>query len=262
MAWMMDTYSVQPRLHRPRRRDRQAGRLGGSLGRAAATSRGVVHVAAAALGDTWRRAARGAPPRCRASARSGRTRRGSCTKPALASSPSADQYGGVYAATVSTSPALERARRRDRHRRRLRRRRRRSTTTELLALDVDLLVPAAIEGVIHAEATPAASRRGWSSRAPTGPRPREADRDPRASAASLVVPDILANAGGVIVSYFEWVQANQAYWWTEDQVNQRLAERMTAGWHDVLDSATTRTHHPALGRDTAGRAARRPSPHT
>ena len=44
----------------------------------------------------------------------------------------------------------------------------------------------------------------------------------------LVVPDILANAGGVIVSYFEWVQANQAYWWSADEVEARLADRMLA----------------------------------
>jgi glutamate dehydrogenase (NAD(P)+) len=54
-----------------------------------------------------------------------------------------------------------------------------------------------------------------------------------------VVPDILANAGGVIVSYFEWVQANQAYWWTEDEVEARLADRMIGAWRYVLDHAKT-----------------------
>ena len=49
----------------------------------------------------------------------------------------------------------------------------------------------------------------------------------------LVVPDILANAGGVVVSYFEWVQANQAYWWSEDEVEDRLADRMTSAWQQV-----------------------------
>ncbi len=50
----------------------------------------------------------------------------------------------------------------------------------------------------------------------------------------LVVPDILANAGGVIVSYFEWVQANQAYWWSASEVDERLRTRMLAGWERVL----------------------------
>ena len=51
----------------------------------------------------------------------------------------------------------------------------------------------------------------------------------------LVVPDILANAGGVIVSYFEWVQANQSYWWTEQEVNERLRTRMDKAWNEVSD---------------------------
>ena len=58
-----------------------------------------------------------------------------------------------------------------------------------------------------------------------GPTTPDADRILN-DAGKLVVPDILANAGGVIVSYFEWVQANQAYWWRADEVETRLAARM------------------------------------
>jgi glutamate dehydrogenase (NAD(P)+) len=53
----------------------------------------------------------------------------------------------------------------------------------------------------------------------------------------LVVPDILANAGGVVVSYFEWVQANQAYWWTEKEISERLALRMSTAYEAVADLA-------------------------
>ena len=50
----------------------------------------------------------------------------------------------------------------------------------------------------------------------------------------LVVPDILANAGGVIVSYFEWVQSNQTFWWSADEVETRLEGRMLSAWEKVV----------------------------
>ena len=125
----------------------------------------------------------------------------------------ADQYGAVASRTAaSTSPRSSDTSTRPA---------RSSASTaptpidnaDLLELDVDLLVPAAVEGVLHAgnaATCPAhGGRRGRQRPDDARGRPH-----PRASAASLVVPDILANAGGVIVSYFEWVQANQAYWWT------------------------------------------------
>jgi glutamate dehydrogenase (NAD(P)+) len=52
-----------------------------------------------------------------------------------------------------------------------------------------------------------------------------------------VVPDILANVGGVIVSYFEWVQGNQAYWWTAAEVDERLKQRMFAAWESLPGSS-------------------------
>ncbi|OIQ63118.1 NAD-specific glutamate dehydrogenase [mine drainage metagenome] len=53
----------------------------------------------------------------------------------------------------------------------------------------------------------------------------------------IVVPDILANAGGVVVSYFEWVQANQAYWWTEQEIEERLEHRMLTSYATVSEVA-------------------------
>src|SRR4029079_7727878 len=105
------------------------------------------------------------------------------------------------------------------------------TTAGLLEADVDLLVPAAVEGVIHAGN---AHRIGATVivEGANGPTTPEADGLLNA-AGGLVVPDILANAGGVIVSYFEWVQANQAYWWSVDEVETRLADRLRGAWEQV-----------------------------
>ena len=69
-----------------------------------------------------------------------------------------------------------------------------------------------------------------------GPTTPEGDRV-LAERGVVVVPDILANAGGVVVSYFEWVQANQAYWWTAEEIAERLAQRMHAAYAAVAQTA-------------------------
>ncbi|MEB0307583.1 glutamate dehydrogenase, partial [Cryobacterium sp. 10I1] len=91
---------------------------------------------------------------------------------------------------------------------------------------VDLLVPAAVEGVLHAGNAARVTARVIVEGA-NGPTSPAADRIFAANG-QLVVPDILANAGGVLVSYFEWVQGNQAYWWNAAEVEQKLEERMLA----------------------------------
>src|SRR5690606_34892559 len=113
------------------------------------------------------------------------------------------------------------------------------TNEELLALDVDVLVPAAMENVIT-------SRNAGSVRAKiiiegaNGPTTANADTilDEKGV---FVVPDILANAGGVTVSYFEWVQDRAGFFWPEDVVNDRLREIMTRGFRDV--SALAQQHN-------------------
>ena len=108
----------------------------------------------------------------------------------------------------------------------------------LLTQDVDLLVPAAVEGVLH-EGNARDVRASVIVEGANGPTTPAADRILR-DRGILVVPDILANAGGVIVSYFEWVQANQAYWWRADEVESRLEERMLSAWQHVLGYAEAR----------------------
>jgi glutamate dehydrogenase (NAD(P)+) len=94
------------------------------------------------------------------------------------------------------------------------------TNPELLELPCDVLVPAAIEGQITAENAPRL-RCKLLSEAANGPTTPDADRI-LAERGLTVVPDILCNAGGVIVSYFEWVQDLQQLFWAEDEVNVRL----------------------------------------
>ena len=100
-------------------------------------------------------------------------------------------------------------------------------------------MPAAIEGVITAENASQVKARVIVEGA-NGPTTQDADAI-LAERDVFVVPDILANSGGVIVSYFEWVQANQAYRWTEDEVTLRLSERITAAWNAVLAYAERRS---------------------
>jgi glutamate dehydrogenase (NAD(P)+) len=102
----------------------------------------------------------------------------------------------------------------------------------LLTLDVDVLVPAALENVIT---TKVASRVRAKVVCEGANGPTTAAADPVLDERGVfVIPDILANAGGVTVSYFEWVQDRMGYFWSEDIVNERLADIMTRSFRDVL----------------------------
>jgi glutamate dehydrogenase (NAD(P)+) len=88
------------------------------------------------------------------------------------------------------------------------------------SLDAEFLVPAALEGQIH-EGNAARIRAAIVVEGANGPTTPQAD-DILRSNGVVVVPDVLANAGGVIVSYFEWVQDFASYFWTEDEINSKL----------------------------------------
>ncbi len=105
------------------------------------------------------------------------------------------------------------------------------TNAELLELDVDVLVPAALEGVLH-EGNAARVRARFVVEGANGPTTPDADQILEDNGV-LVVPDILANSGGVAVSYFEWVQDLQAYFWSEDEVNDRLKVLMENAYAQV-----------------------------
>ena len=236
MAWMMDTYSMNKGYSIPAVVTGKPISIGGSLGRATSTSEGVVHIALAALRDNGID-----PARSTAAVQGfGKVGRGAAQfafEAGLTVVAVSDEYGGVYRESgldiaklgahvdetgsvvgFAGADALEGG--------------------ELLELEVDLLIPAAVEGVIHEENASRVKAKVIVEGA-NGPTTPSADAILERRGC-IVVPDILANAGGVIVSYFEWVQANQAYWWREDEVESRLEERMIGAWNRVHDYAKER----------------------
>jgi glutamate dehydrogenase (NAD(P)+) len=233
MGWVMDTYSVNSGYTIPAVVTGKPLSLGGSLGRATATSRGVVHATAAALADA------GAELAEVTAAVQGFGKVGSHAARFLAEAGArvvavSDQDGGVHAPGGLDVAALQAHVA--------------ATGTvvgfpggdpighaALLALDVDVLVPAAVEDVLD-EDTARTVRARWVVEGANGPTTSAGDRV-LAERGITVVPDILANAGGVVVSYFEWVQAKQAHWWTEREIEEKLEHRMQSAYAAVAQRA-------------------------
>jgi len=109
------------------------------------------------------------------------------------------------------------------------------TNEEILELDVDVLIPAAIENVITQE-NAANVKAKIIAEAANGPTTPEADEILRKSG-KYVVPDFLCNAGGVTVSYFEWVQNINGFYWEIDQVHDRLKARMVTAFNETHEMA-------------------------
>lgn len=233
MAWMMDTYSVQAGYTTLGVTTGKPLSLGGSLGRATATSRGVVDVALAALEQQGIKAGR-ATAAVEGFGKVGRHAARFLAEAGVRVCAVSDAHGAVFAAGGLDVVDLETYVDRNGSVRGY-------TAAEtilgskLLSLPVDLLVPAAIEGTINS-ANAFDIQAAVIVEGANGPTTAEADRILN-DRGVLVVPDILANAGGVIVSYFEWVQANQAYWWSAEDVESRLAARMQQAWRGVCERA-------------------------
>jgi glutamate dehydrogenase (NAD(P)+) len=234
MAWMMDTYSVAAGQTVPGVVTGKPISLGGSLGRATATSRGVMLMALAALEE------RGIEPGHATAAVQGYGKVGAGAVRLLSEAgvrvvAVSDEFGAIASAQGVNVPDLEAHVRRtgsvagfsgaDA-----------ITGREVLTADVDVLVPAAVEGVLDAETAPLV-RASVVVEGANGPTTTAGDSI-LADKGVLVVPDILANAGGVVVSYFEWVQAKQAFRWTQAEVEDRLTARMLYAWQEVQAEAT------------------------
>ncbi|WAA13787.1 Glu/Leu/Phe/Val family dehydrogenase [Fervidibacillus halotolerans] len=112
------------------------------------------------------------------------------------------------------------------------------TNKELLELDCDILVPAAIENQITEENAHNIKAK-IVVEAANGPTTIEATKI-LTDRGILLVPDVLASSGGVTVSYFEWVQNNQGFYWTEEEVEKRLEKIMVDAFNNVYQTAVTR----------------------
>ena len=230
MAWFMDTYSVNMGYTVTGVVTGKPLSVGGSLGRAGATSRGVLFSAFAALKE------KGIDPRDVSVAVQGFGKVGGLAAQFLHDAGCkvvavSDVKGGAYNAMGLNPAAMLRSVRQgldsiagypgtDE-----------ITNEELIELDVDVLVPAALEGVIH-DGNASKVKARFIVEGANGPTTPDADAVLEERGVH-VVPDILANSGGVAVSYFEWVQDLQAYWWSEDQVNDRLKAIMEGAYQEV-----------------------------
>lgn len=236
MAWIMDTYSVNVGHSVPEIVTGKPVSIGGSEGRTDATGRGVMYQVLSALKT------RGTDPSGISVAIQGFGKVGGSVARLLHQQGCrivgvSDVSGGLYNAKGLDPDAVERHRREagsiggfegaDE-----------VSNADLLGLDVGVLIPAAMEGVLT-EANADAVQAPVMVEAANGPTTPAADRILN-DRGVLVVPDILANAGGVVVSYFEWVQDLQAFFWAEEQVNARLRQIMERAFHEVFAMAQTK----------------------
>jgi len=234
MAWIMDTYSVNAGYAVPGVVTGKPLVLGGSLGRNSATGDGVAIAAREAL------RAKGIPVEGATVAIQGFGKVGywaaiAVEKMGMKVVAVSDVEGGVTGfnsvddvsnnlrstGSVVNTPGVDRL-----------------TQTELLHLDVDVLIPAALADSLTAATSPGVKARivVEGANAPTTP---EGDAT-LTDNGILVVPDILANSGGVVVSYFEWVQDHQAYFWTEAEIAERLNTLMLRAISEVREYSTQR----------------------
>jgi glutamate dehydrogenase (NAD(P)+) len=233
MAWIMDTYSREHGKLTPGVVTGKPLSLFGSEGRFEATGRGVLYVAQEACPYKGM-SLEGASVAVQGFGNAGSVAASLLEDVGARIVAASDTSGGIYNPKGFDAHALTRFKREggriaesgvgDR-----------ITNAELLTLPVDVLVPAAFEGQIT-EKNAADVKARVILEAANGPISPEADEILN-SAGAFVVPDILASAGGVIVSYFEWVQNINGMYWDEEEVNERLHKIITKSFARVTDVA-------------------------
>jgi glutamate dehydrogenase/leucine dehydrogenase len=236
MAWIMDTYSMTKGYPIPGVVTGKPIALGGSLGRNEATGRGVFYTAQSAC-EHLRIPMKGAKVVVQ-----GFGNAGSIAAQLLAANQAcviavSDSRGCIYkrdgldipkviahkdkTGSVVNFPGSESI-----------------TPEQLLSLECDILVPAALENAVHGENAQSLHAK-IIAEAANGPLTPEADRILEAKGV-FIIPDILCNAGGVTVSYFEWVQDESHLFWEAQDVYNRLERVMKTSFSDVLKIHLTR----------------------
>ncbi len=241
MSWIMDTYSMQKGYSVPGVVTGKPISLGGSEGRGEATGRGCAYVIREAAKDLGLHVKNGTV------AIQGFGNAGSVTANILADEQGAkivavsDSRGGIYKADGMNPHAIEE------HKHKTGSvvgfpGAKQISNEEVLELEADILVPAALENQITAKNADKI-RAKIVAEAANGPTVPAADKVLFEKKVT-VLPDVLANAGGVTVSYFEWAQDIQGFFWTLHEVNERLERVMVRSYKDVHKVAgEKKVHH-------------------
>jgi glutamate dehydrogenase (NAD(P)+) len=233
MAWIMDTYSMHKRHTVTAVVTGKPVEMGGSLGRREATGRGCMIVTREAL-KRLRMPVEGTRVAIQGFGNVGSVAAQLMENLGMSVVAVSDKSGGIYNPKgLKIRDVLQHSRQRRfltdyknaDH----------ITNEELITLDCEVLVPAAMENVITSHNASAIKARIICEGA-NGPTTANADKILEANGV-FVIPDILANAGGVTVSYFEWVQDRGGYFWDEDTVNQRLERIMVESFEEVAGMA-------------------------
>lgn len=234
MAWIMDTYSMHKGYSVPAVITGKPVSVGGTAGREYATGLGITYVTRAVLKRRLGLSLDSATVAIQGFGNVGSWAARTMDERGARVVAVSDQYGAIYNAngldprhlnrhvaesgSVHDYPGADAM-----------------TNQELLELDVDVLVPAALEGQITGENADRIRARLIAEGA-NGPTTPDADNILN-DKGTIIIPDILCNAGGVVVSYFEWVQGLQSFFWDESEIRQRMQDKLIDNLDQVI--ATT-----------------------
>lgn len=248
MAWMMDTFSVNKGYTVPGVVTGKPIEIGGSLGRESATARGTIYTiesAAKLLNMDLSNATCAVQGYGNAGGIAARLIHELGTKVIAVS----DSTGGIINKNGLDPAEVEKHKKEtgsvvgfseadD------------ITNLELLATECDVLIPAALENAITKENADDVKAK-IIAEAANGPTTPDADKILEDKGV-FIIPDILANAGGVTVSYFEWVQNGQNFFWSEEEINDRLRKVMLDAFNSVLEMRDKHKAHMRIAANMLG----------